>query len=114
MARVLRLAVAMIISALALTGCGKSLLEEASLLPEGITPIGYVPVGENLIDVVFDDGSKVEVEYDFRLEAQDTIKVDGNEPIEAAEELAKQAADSLVFAYNYGINNVVKASIVVS
>ncbi len=113
MARVLRLAVAIFISALALTGCGKSLLEEASLLPEGIEPIGYVPVGEDLVNVVFDDGSKVEVEYDFRLEAQDTIKVSGTEPIAPAEELAKQAADSLSFAYNYGINNVVKASIVV-
>ena len=113
MARFMKYAIAILVSALALTGCGKSLLEEASLLPEGIEPIGYVPVGENVVDVVFDDGSKVEVEYNFRLEAQDTIKVDGNEPIEAAEELAKQAADSLVFAYNYGINNVVKASIVV-
>ena len=113
MAKFLKTIAAMLISALAISSCGKSLLEEASLLPEGITPIGYVPVGENLVDVIFDDGSKVEVEYTFHLTAQDTIKVAGTEPIAPAEELAKQAAEELSFAYNYGINNVVKASIVV-
>lgn len=97
-----------------LTGCGKSnLMEDASLLPPEKNPTGYIPVGEDLIDVIFDDGSKVEVEYTFNLTAQDPIKVDGTEPIEAAEELSKKAAEELSFAYNYGINNVVKANIVV-
>ena len=117
MARVLRLAIAMLISALAFASCGKSFLIEEAPTPEPPVekgPIGYVPVGKSLIDVIFDDGSKVEAEYNFRLEAQDTIKVAGTEPIKATEELAKQAAEELVFAYNYGISDTVKANIVVN
>ena len=116
MARVLRLAIAMMLTVLALVSCGKSLLIEEAPTPEVPAqkgPVGYVPVGEDLIDVVFDDGSKEKVEYEFNLTAQDTIKVAGTESIAAVEELAKQAADSLVFAYNYDIDNVVKANIVV-
>ncbi len=116
MARFMKYAIAMLFAILAISGCGKSLLIEEAQMPEPPVqkgPIGYVPVGEGLVDVIFDDGSKEEVEWKFNLEAQDTINVAGTEPIKAAEELAKQAEDSLSFAYNYGISNTVKANIVV-
>ena len=107
-------AIGMVFFLAVLTGCGKSnLMEDASLLPPEKEPTGYIPVGEDLIDVVFHDGSKVEVEYTFNLTAQDPIKVPGTEPISPADELSKKAAEELSFAYNYGINNVVKANIVV-
>ena len=115
MAKFLKTIAAIVISALALTSCGKSLLIEEAPTPEPQKgPVGYMPVGENLVDVIFDDGSKVEAEYEFTLTAQDTIKVAGREPIKAAEELSKQAAEELVFAYNYGISDTVKANIVVN
>ena len=113
MARFMKYAIAIMISALTLISCGKSELEELAPAVTEKEPIGYLPVEKNLILVVFDDESQVEVEWQFNLTAQDTIKVPGTEPVKAVEELAKRAAEQLSFAYNHNINNVVKANVVV-
>ncbi len=115
MARILRTIAMLFVFAAAFTSCGKSMMEEVyNTLPSTEkTPLGYIPVEEDIIIIVFDDDSEIEVEWQFRLTAQDTIKVGGNQPIEAAEELSKKAAEELSFAYNYGISNTVKANVIV-
>ena len=105
----------MLTFAAAFTSCSESLLlgEDIPQVENKKIPLGYIPVGDNSVFIVFDDETEEEMEWKFRLTVEDTIKVGGNQPVAPAEELSKKAEEVVTFAYNYGIKNVVKANIVV-
>ena len=106
MARTLRLAIAMFMTAvlgLSLNSCSESSLLGIEEKP-AIKPIGWTVVDARVGDVVFDDGTVIEnqeVNLDFL--AEDTIKVSGTEPMAALQELyTEDVASEVKFQYNYG------------
>ena len=89
--------------------CTDALTEiEANLPQPGTrTPEYFIPVDGGTVDIYFNDESVIRTDHRFIVNTEDTIRVAGQEGIEATEALRKVAEDTLTFAYNYDINNEV-------
>lgn len=101
--------IAIAAAAMMMSSCSESMLnlEEVNPTPSGRTPEYFIPVDGETVDVYFDDESVVRTDHVFTVNAEDTIRVAGQEGIEAAEALVKVAAEEVEYLYNYDIVNTI-------
>ena len=91
------------------SACSESMLDLENNMPqpEDRIPEYFIPVDGETVDVIFDDESVIRTDHVFSVNAEDTIRVAGQEGIEAAEALVKVAAEEVSFLYNYDIVNTI-------
>ncbi len=95
-----------LVAAMVFTSCQKWQIEETATAPSNEKPIGYVPVDDKNILVVFDNDATKEYSHKFALECADTLTFTGNEAVETVGADEFVAKTKVTFQNNYDDNDV--------